>query len=1809
MKRIILFVMLITGYLAAKADFASPDFAFPQTVIQEAESHLKTAEGLSRMKAVMEIVTAKSSIDPDSLFSMPAFISSVSKTERDAEVQGLMVLYEAYVVNRIYQRRSWKYDMVQAPDFPLPENMADWSGKQFKYRVSQLTDSAAVILKPYYKQPLRKYSEVIELTDVSSDFYPYLRDFIYRYGVESPDMEKSRLETIAGMCEPGTPEWAMWATRNIYEYDMLIDMYKKYPSGLCGAYLLWKAMSQRVNERFPDDYDTLVKTLRDYLNSQPDNAVTPALKTQLEELTSSAAKLEMPNYVQYGRELKIPVKYRNTARIGVKILRMNPQTSNNASQSVLYKSVVNKVDKAVAISVDTLSVTIDKPGRYYFEVVCDGVSNRQGYIVTFTPWLPVLFSSGNEQLIIVSDFETGSPVGNLSVEGKVNKNQFRFFGKTDSHGMLSFNLSSDSKNEYVDAPLQIGDKNSKVYFGYDLNAHNFRSYDSSDEIVGTVFVNRPVFHPGDSVEWSVVLANKNYSNGTSELLNGRDVSIVLYDANSTPVDTMNVKTDRYGRASGSFLIPKDRLSGRFMIRANDDKFSFSAPVMVSDFKAPVFELKDVQVVRSDYAYIVEGKAMRYSGAAVPDAAVKVDVSPVVYYRFWNPNRGDAEASFTGTTGSDGCFKIVIPADTLKSENYRCDVTVTSLSADVAEATDFFRVGKPYMLTGSVNSDAVNLDKPAKFDIFAFGSNLKFASVSAKWQLDDMEGKKMAEGTCHIDSLGTTIDFADVPVGEYKLKICPVDTTMFSPLEAGKLMLYSERQNKIPSSLVMVVPETDNEIAVDATKFDLKVAVSSDSYVYVVTTDSESKIKASVHKLKAGFNKVKLNVDSKSDSQRFQIFTVSEGKVFHNRNINVRRAVPSRKLTLAGESWRDRLVPGASEQWRLKLSAADGSVSSGALVATMYNHALDALASLSWPENLQTVIQPSRRHKAFAEMRYITSNKWDFLVRANYRNRSYFSIEAPSFLYDMSMYGRMYVRCMSAKKQAATTGSLSNQMIMADAAVAEEAAEESVEANADMAAGSGNGAVYEEEAMQESGASAIEQFDYRSAETLQAFWMPSLVFDENGEATLNFVVPNAIGAWSFRATAWTEDCRAASMLATLTASKPVMVQPTLPRFMRQDDRLTILATVINNTDSTLTASTKVEIFNPADNKIISTVNVSSTIPAKGQALVPCEVEAPVGLSDIGYRVKATDGSFTDGEQALIPILEATTTAIDSELFYLTSTDSEFTAKIPADSSEKGIVAVQYCQNPVWDVVRTLPGLYDAEPKTAPSASSSIYAALVAKGLLGQFPEIRDALDIWQSNTSDSAFVSKLYKNEDLKLAVLARTPFVGSANAVSDQMQRLAVTFDEETVDKILTASIAKLASLQRHDGGFAWGSWTDESSPWVTRCVLTTIGRIERLGYKVSDKKLLSVINKAFAYVDSHVEVEDYGYTYLYSLYPSRQPSTLKGRRSIDRVKQSIIANWKKSGTARKATDALILDALGNKAVARRIMSSVKQFAQPNAKRGTSFGSVLSVDSYAQLLEAFARITPDDVAVIDGMRQWLVLQTQANDDMSAWDPTTLVAAVLSTGSRWTSIPTNSTASVTVDDIPLELSKIEAVTGTFSQRIPASSSLRTLKVVRPEGSPVAYGSLVTIATQPMASVKARDCDGISIAKRFLVERDGKWVETSEFALGQRVRVQLLVKASRNMEYVTINDDRPSSFEPVDQMPGWVYSGGVLSAYRENSDTRTRLFIYYLPKGTYYYTYDMTATFAGSFASGAATFQSQYAPELTARSGASTVTVVK
>ena len=143
---------------------------------------------------------------------------------------------------------------------------------------------------------------------------------------------------------------------------------------------------------------------------------------------------------------------------------------------------------------------------------------------------------------------------------------------------------------------------------------------------------------------------------------------------------------------------------------------------------------------------------------------------------------------------------------------------------------------------------------------------------------------------------------------------------------------------------------------------------------------------------------------------------------------------------------------------------------------------------------------------------------------------------------------------------------------------------------------------------------------------------------------------------------------------------------------------------------------------------------------------------------------------------------------------------------------------------------------------------------------------------------------------------------------------------------------------------------------------------------------------------------------------------------------------------------------------------------------------------------------------------------------------------------------------------------------------------------------------------MANIKAQSCDAVSIEKHYYVKRGTEVVAPDSLKIGDKVQITLTIHANRDMQYVAIIDNRAACMEPVEQMPKPIYSDG-LCFYRENRDSATNLFVTNMPKGTYQLTYDMWVNNSGEFASGIATLQSQYAPQLEAHSAGAIIKVAE
>ncbi len=234
-------------------------------------------------------------------------------------------------------------------------------------------------------------------------------------------------------------------------------------------------------------------------------------------------------------------------------------------------------------------------------------------------------------------------------------------------------------------------------------------------------------------------------------------------------------------------------------------------------------------------------------------------------------------------------------------------------------------------------------------------------------------------------------------------------------------------------------------------------------------------------------------------------------------------------------------------------------------------------------------------------------------------------------------------------------------------------------------------------------------------------------------------------------AWAKDMRTATMMREFVTSKPVMVQPNLPRFLRVGDEARLLATVYNNSDSTAEVTTVVEIFDIASDEVISTFKSVDNIAASASAIVAATVSAPGNAASIGYRVRSTIGRFTDGEQNFIPIKASESDVIESENFYLNPGEASVSIDIPKGKGMES--TLDYTANPAWNIIKELPGISTGKPTTSTGAARRLFAAATAAGLLRSYPDLAKAIDEWSADPDAGALTSRLAKNDALKAAIL------------------------------------------------------------------------------------------------------------------------------------------------------------------------------------------------------------------------------------------------------------------------------------------------------------------------------------------------------------------------------------------------------------------------------------------------------------------------
>ncbi|MCM1021627.1 MAG: hypothetical protein NC343_05520 [Muribaculum sp.] len=1872
-------VALITMPEPVKAEneYAKPDFAFPVKVADNSLAQMrqaeKTGDGKLLVRSIINYAYARQSVDADSVGEVLKMAENYADKSDDPIVASLLRLWLAQTYGQLYNSNKWKYDNRQLPSEPLAADYRQWSGEQFRDVIADFCNKAVEPAVELRAAKLKSYDGVVTLPEGSADLYPTVYDFVmlrtvmlleqisverpqfpadYMDGVNEfcaltyayqPQLTRRILETLRAWLQAQTPGTPPMVATDLVRLDFT-GRYLANDVADSLRFAAYKNVYER-NARLAEsgnalmkaadcvDYDNvdqnakLLQLADVYVKQHPRTRQAECLRGVMKRIEQKRINVEYAQTVVPGGVLKVKVTGFNADEYQLRLYRVNADWNNygyyNWSEGEALPSFVKAITKAskgrsVPFTVDdTVSIAMPGPGRYIVVPTVGAFSNaelkKNSYPVVYCSnyLIATMAYAPNVWAVTVNPL-TGRPEAGVTLEQLTNKGVLLKRYVTDSVATAvidaagSGSLRARSGGDHYAAPVYV----SQPY-----------SPQKGNKFAVHVFTDLALYHLGDTVRWCTVAQSYGPA-GESVVANCR-LKAILRDANYQLIDTMEVTTDGFGRAQGRFKLPSSGLTGNFAIQLagmpGEKNIRGGVNFKVSDYKLPTFRIDSLTAqvnVPQIGAVTVKGEAITYSGFPLEgcEATIELSVSDMTYRWWWHGGMPTSFYTAKGLTGADGQFFFELPKELLAQSPIRngvftAEVTVTSATGETHQSATRFVLGKQCFISADVDE---NIDVSSGYMLLhgdlidCNGNNMTGRLVLTLTNSNGevaLQSPLQAGKTERIATVG-------VPSGEYTVVIAPADTAMAQPLNIGKRVIYRDSDRYCPAKdTPLWTPHKTVRLTAGEREAQIVIGSSSDTiFVHYAIYGSNSLLEQGWTTTGRELKHLPVTLPDNIDKVTAKLWTVS-GYNATEATVEV-LATPQPGIVMEIESFRDRIIPGQQEKWRFRIKDTSGRGVRSALMLDMYNQALDQLIRHSFR------LSPYRVGSVGFNINY-TLNRGFSSASSRIGLQDCKATQLPELqTWGRSMAStRLYGQIKMARSYA-------NAKVEATA-VADMGSETMMATDLMLASGADSAESIDEEVAMAEVDKNEDTGVYRQSEMTVALFEPMLTTDDEGGLEFNFTAPNANTTWQLYAQAFTNKMLCASNSYDIVSAKPIMVQPNLPRFMRAGDEAVVKALVMNNTDTTIVASTTIELFNPLNDKAITTITRLDTIAPMQAATVTVTAEANAGLTAIGYRIRSTQGVYADGEQALIPVLEASQPVVETLPFYISPGQQTFSLQLPELDADAR-VTLQFTQNPTWYVATALPGLRKNEAGDALGAGAALFSAATAKGILRDNPEIADALRQW-TEKGDTMLISMLEKNVDLKTVLLNSTPWVMDAQSDTERMARLAMLMDSATVADEIALNIEKLKKLSCAGGGWKWIEQSAAASTWATENLLFIFGRLDKMGYLPDEATLGQMIKNAVAYVDAETakqlkktpEMTDVAYSYLRTIYYADYPVGEQLKKLIDRTAKRLSEQWKTASAPAKAMAAILLEHTGYKQQVAQIMLSLSEYAVSSESKGMWWPTVedseqiwwtpSAVARTCIILDAYSLLMPDTDAV-DKIRQWIILQKEAQNWGTGVATTEVVATLLSTGSNWTRPQRQ--ATIRIGGKKLAQTATDARLGCVRADITDLSPSGKMLTFDNVGQTPSWGAVYCQNTAPMKDIRAQSCTDLSIEKRIYKRVDtpagAQWVEADTLHVGDIVQVNLTVRAGRSMDYVAIIDERAACLEPTDQLPGPIWSEG-LCFYRENREATTNIFVDRMPKGVYSLSYTLTVNNSGQFASGVASVQSQYAPQLSAHSSGTQLTI--
>ncbi|MHC1706463.1 MAG: alpha-2-macroglobulin [Bacteroidales bacterium] len=1510
-------------------------------------------------------------------------------------------------------------------------------------------------------------------------------------------------------------------------------------------------------------------------------------------------------------------------------------------------------------------------------------------------------NESNEYEIFILDRKTGEPVKGATVEGwttdydyksRTRKDQLWKSLTTDNQGYVKFSSPGEKKTKSFYLYIRsAGEKLTSEEYFY---ISDFSRGASNKRESTFIFTDRAIYRPGQPIYYKGIMLEGEGND--LKVRPGFKTLVVLYDVNGRLLEEDNVTTNEFGSFSGTFTAPQGILNGRMRI---SNEYG-SAEISVEEYKRPRFETK-LQPVEGEYSLdseiTLQGKASTYSGNPVDGATVRYRVIrrasfPYYFYGRIRPQSAVLEVTNgVTTTGSSGEFEIVfkaIPDKSIQKSSYpvfsyqivaevtdingetrtgSCTVSASYasfvLSSDIPEVINADELPKIIVAARNLSGQNVQLtgklritqlqppeqlyrerkwDRPDKFlmDSHEFRKLFPFdlydnEEDKSLWERMSVRFEKTLQ--MPADSI-ISLQADNLIAGDYVLEFSAIGKSGDTITYNRHFKVFSPSGGKSPGKVMKWVsfPKDPAEPGT-LVKVFLASASKNVNLLYEIIRG-----KAVIHREWLKINNEMITVPiAVTEEYRGNIgvnFIFIKNNRFYQETGIITVPFTQKELDISFETFRDHLQPGQKEEWRLKVSGKMKEKILAEMLLSMYDASLDAFLPHRWNFDLYTLnhyVQPwkcldvfSLKHssqsyfhsKPSAEYYYF--RKYDRLIK---------DVDRGTYLYGMEEDLKFTKGVRTLKLQAAgmddAEKSIHDLPAKAEVSVEEEPGDPGVSA-------------------QDQVLLAPARSDLKET----AFFFPDLMTNEKGDVLVQFILPESLTRWKIMGLAHTKDLKTGFVTKDLTARKDIMVFPYPPRFFRTGDKVAFSTKVSSMAKDDLSCKVKLQLFDAISMKEISKELISQqeqehNIPGGGSVACTWDLIIPAGYQAIGWRVSASAGKFTDGEESTLPVLNNRTLVTESLPLPVKGIGKfEFNLSglakqeiNPSKSLQNHQLSLEFTPNPAWYAIQALPYMMEYPHDCSEQVFSRFYANQVASHIASYDPNIQKVFDSW-SKFTPSALLSNLEKNTDLKSLVLEETPWVMQARDESERKQRIGLLFDLNRMANEISASTIKLAQLQTPNGGWPWFAGMPDDR-YITQYILSGYGHLLKLGIfkDGDDEQYWQMIIQGISYADARIQ-EDYRelqkhsantiqdnhlnhsniqYLYLRSFFIDRAEIGSEFQEAVNYYTGQSKKYWTTQNPYMQGMIALALHRMGDVKTPKEILISLKQRALRNEEMGMYWRDGMSghhwhqqgIGTQSLLIEAFHEINHDSAAV-EEMKLWLLKQKQTTD----WKTTTATAdacyALLLTGDELLKAEAN--VEIKVGNIIFNPGnnpeiKTEAGSGYFRHSWWAGNiapEMSKVTIVKSDKG-AAWGALYWQYFEDLDKINSANTS-LKIDRQLYLKKNtasGPVLESITPGItiktGEKVVVRITLVTDRNLEYVHLKDHRAAGLEPADVLSGYNYQDGI-GYYQSTKDAATHFFFSYLPKGTRIFEYTLNASQRGDFSMGISNVECMYAPEFKAHS---------